>query len=423
MDPNRSLLSAAAACDCQGIAEALAIGADVNFSEGDSTALTSAVTCVFGNAEGRDGHTKFVLAAVEKLLAAGASVNATDKDGNSALYYAVTAPWFTPDIVRALLAAGADAKLINKAQESLLHVSTTDEVVTELLLAAGADANAKNKSGQTPLFSATDGLMADMLLAAGAQARVADEDGQTPLHIAATMGRLDVVTVLLAAGADIDAADNHGDTATINAACYASSNYACLRELVLAGANLNVVNKRNYAACNVNEFYDRALILVAGGADYTHVDGRGMSGWAHLPYGRVWERPYHPGPLEAACMVREPALLLARLRDGAVPVDGRRDFVGLMQLATEEVEPLRLPVCEQTVAVVRKAALPWSRSRHHCFGAAFRSHVMQVLLIQQRLDAMWNAADDSSESSSVLPRLPAEMWLHILSFASRFDFV
>ena len=53
------------------------------------------------------------------------------------------------------------------------------------------------------------------LLAAGADKDKVDEDGVTPLIWAATQGHLKVVQVLLKAGAKVDKANKYGDSALI----------------------------------------------------------------------------------------------------------------------------------------------------------------------------------------------------------------
>ena len=56
------------------------------------------------------------------------------------------------------------------------------------------------------------------LLAAGADKDKVDEDGDTPLMMAATQGCLKVVQVLLKAGAKVDKADKYSDTTLMRAA-------------------------------------------------------------------------------------------------------------------------------------------------------------------------------------------------------------
>ena len=87
--------------------------------------------------------------------------------------------------------------------------------VVKLLLAAGADVNAKDSFGDTPLHAAAINGQADvvkLLLAAGADVNAKGWIGYTPLHHAAYDGHADVAKLLLAAGADVNARNTVGDT-------------------------------------------------------------------------------------------------------------------------------------------------------------------------------------------------------------------
>jgi hypothetical protein len=86
---------------------------------------------------------------VNLLLAAGADVNAKDKDDNTTLMYA----WWDKDIVKRLLEAGADVNVKNKYGKTALMftVARGNIDVVKLLLAAGADANAQDWKGGTAI--------------------------------------------------------------------------------------------------------------------------------------------------------------------------------------------------------------------------------------------------------------------------------
>ena len=70
---------------------------------------------------------------VRQLIAAGADVNATNREGNSALILA--AEGGRADVVEALLAGGADVGMMNKRRERAITVAEAsghDEVVDML---------------------------------------------------------------------------------------------------------------------------------------------------------------------------------------------------------------------------------------------------------------------------------------------------
>jgi hypothetical protein len=86
--------------------------------------------------------------------------------------------------------------------------------VVRFLLARGADPLAARTNGDNSLHWAASGPVAELLAAAagpdGLAARYVFH--QTPLHVAVDKGYLDVVRAFLAAGADTAVVDQHGDT-------------------------------------------------------------------------------------------------------------------------------------------------------------------------------------------------------------------
>ncbi len=138
---------------------------------------------------------------VKVLLAAGADINAKDKDGMRALHLA----------------------------SDNLQVAVVKEyvAVVKVLLAAGADINAKDEYGRTALMIAAnrrasdneENLVVSELLAAEADINARDNGGMTALMIAAGTGAVGVVKKLLAAGAGIHAQDDEYDAALYYASC------------------------------------------------------------------------------------------------------------------------------------------------------------------------------------------------------------
>ncbi len=120
----------------------------------------------------------------ENLIKHGAKINATNKNGETALYLATKCN----------------------------HVKAV-----QLLLDNGADVNVKNKYGLTAL------------------------------HYAARMGYTsrgyeEIVKALVIAGADVNAKDSEGWTALHEAACYFFGNEDIIQALVIAGADVNATN-------------------------------------------------------------------------------------------------------------------------------------------------------------------------------------
>lgn len=103
-------------------------------------------------AAAREGHTELL----QLLLAAGAGVNITDKDGNTPLNWAAWNGHI--NCVRALLAApGIDVNLPDKWGQSPLYCAATrghDDCVRTLLSARGVEINRRNNAGYSPLKGA-----------------------------------------------------------------------------------------------------------------------------------------------------------------------------------------------------------------------------------------------------------------------------
>lgn len=146
---------------------------------------------------------------VASALAAGAEPSAAEGDGMSALHWASERGHSL--VVRSLLDAGASASGVTRIGDyTPLHLAARRGSAESVgyLLDAGADPNATTgNSGVTALHlaaAAFEGSEAvELLLDAGADpdAREAAA-GQTPLIFAAGAGRAESVRVLLAAGAD-----------------------------------------------------------------------------------------------------------------------------------------------------------------------------------------------------------------------------
>ena len=148
-------------------------------------------------------------AAIQKLVAQRADVNAAQADGATALHWAV----FRSDkeMVDLLIKAGANPKVANREGSTPLWLASVngDAAILTSLLNGGADANEKLPLGRTPLMAAsrTGNLEAmKVLLDKGAKVNVAETlRGTTPLMWAADEGHAPAIQLLLQRGADIKA--------------------------------------------------------------------------------------------------------------------------------------------------------------------------------------------------------------------------
>ena len=161
--------------------------------------------------------------AVRGLIARGANPDAPHGDGMTALHWA--AQHGNVEIVALLVDAGADVETRTRlGSHTPLHVASRSArtAAVRALLAAGADARAVTTTGATALHFAAgagDAKAVAALLDHGADADAREPVwGQTPLMFAAGAARTAAIAVLLARGADPELAGAVVDVAARNEA-------------------------------------------------------------------------------------------------------------------------------------------------------------------------------------------------------------
>jgi ankyrin repeat protein len=203
------------------------------------------------------------------LLESRVDVTMPAADGTTALHYAVLQNDL--ELVRQLLAAGADPSAVNRYGITPLHLAAVNgsAPLIEQLLAAGADANEAGPEGETALMTAArTGVVAaaDVLLKHGAAVDAREDwHGQTALMWAAAEGHPAMLQRLIDAGAAVDAVSNEvewerqnsdeprakwlppgGLTALLFAAREAC--LACIPVLAAGGANLDATTAEDISA-------------------------------------------------------------------------------------------------------------------------------------------------------------------------------
>jgi ankyrin repeat protein len=263
-------------------------------------------------------------AQVRALVQHGASVNAADADGTTALHWA----------------------------------SYRDDLeIAELLIRAGAKVNAANDLGATPLWTASlngSAAMVRRLLEAGANPDAALLSGETPVMVAARSGSPASVEQLLARGAHVNARATRGQTALMWAV--AQKHADVVKVLIAHGADIHARSDTWSEVMAVpphgHPEYNRAIphggdtalmfasrvgdlasarLLVSAGANVNDADAWGVSATAmaaHAGYGELvaflLEHGADPNasaagfaPLHAAILRRDDGMVSALLAHGA----------------------------------------------------------------------------------------------------------
>ena len=251
------LMYAAAAGSLEAVKLLVEAGADVNArNDMNSTALMWAAT---------------EIDKVRLLLQHGADVNATSTYGRSALMIAAMSDR-SADIVTLLIAKSADTRVVDKADDTMLHAAAigNDTETIRLFVDAGLDVNAAEAAGFTPLMLSTQhhNLAAvKLLLAKGARVNTVSGMGEiqshgvsrvkngvlglghfTPLLLAAPGGPTDLVATLLAAGADVTVKDVRGMTPLMLAAACDHTSPDVIRLLLSKGADVRAKSPEDETA-------------------------------------------------------------------------------------------------------------------------------------------------------------------------------
>lgn len=183
------------------------------------------------------------LDAVKILLAHRAPKEARDRAGQTPLMLALANRRLAD--VAALVAAGASVIATNNSGQTALHVAVGTGGDTNLLaalLAAGADVNARDTTGQTPVELAALSQRFDLvhwLQGRGAAVAAPSQRLMTmPLHQAVAQGNLAAVSNLLALRADVNARNEQGHTPL--ALAVNAGRVDLVMTLLTNGANVNL---------------------------------------------------------------------------------------------------------------------------------------------------------------------------------------
>jgi ankyrin repeat protein len=189
------------------------------------------------------------------LLKGGADPNQHSSYGAPINLAAALGP---PEIVVALLDAGADLQVRGFGGESPLHAAALagQPIITRILVERGAQVDALDNLGRTPLLTYASGaaynvVVLQILLKAGADPNAAEHTSKmSALDYIAIRGRTDEAEMLVMAGANVNAKDSlYGETPLHYATdCWNSAvgNHDLVRFLIAHGADVNAKDFNGY---------------------------------------------------------------------------------------------------------------------------------------------------------------------------------
>jgi ankyrin repeat protein len=171
-------------------------------------------------------------------------LNEKDAEGQTPLMFAAAFGSF--DAMKLLIANGADAKAVNAAGITALHLAVGDARKVRLLLENGADVNTSSLLGRTPLLVAagTYGSIETvrLLLDNAAAVNGADTTGLAPVIAAAGVNDSAVVKLLVEKGANINARATVGAAVTALMGAASNGNADLTRYLLAHKADVHAIS-------------------------------------------------------------------------------------------------------------------------------------------------------------------------------------
>jgi ankyrin repeat protein len=216
-------------------------------------------------------------ALVYKFLTEGVSPNATDEQGNSALFYALQQQFYS--MARLLIASKANTNHLLASRENLImfFANSGDYQALQLLLASNGNINyAEPIHGNTALLTAT---MANkvktvkFLLSSNANANLANHAGITPLIAALENKNATLVDLLLQNKANINqlSKPKYKDLSMTPLIHFATNgDQENIIKLLKLGANVNLSNEKKISpltAAALVGHLNIVKLLLAVGAD------------------------------------------------------------------------------------------------------------------------------------------------------------
>ncbi len=189
---------------------------------------------------------------IDRLIKAGADVNAETNEGATPLIFAVSNNRLSA-VEELLKFKPVIDKVTSENETPLIIAAKNDNVeICEALIRAGADVDFTDSHGATPLhYACIYGYfeLADMLLYYDASIDKKSNEGISPLMASVMDGWADIADLLIQNGANMEARDNDGNTPFLLAAYYGDT--LIMEMLYKKGVDIYATNKARYDALDL----------------------------------------------------------------------------------------------------------------------------------------------------------------------------
>ena len=296
---------------------------------------------------------------VELLIERGVDVDTTNGEG-ALLLMAEAGNIAT---VKLLLDKGIDVNVRDERHAISLHhaASKLHHTVISLLLERGANVNSMNKKGCTALqetikgFESEDGQMlkvTELLLSNDADATTKDTTGTTALHLAAALGRQDLVRLFLERFPEVDSRNCKGQTALHRAAINGHVDIVAL--LLRKGAMIDGSDKNGTPALHEavrRDHFGVVRLLLQEGADINIMDNRGET---------CLHRAVEQGKEEILCYLLDLDASMDEEHETLLPnllkMMGKksRDYSTVVELLLRHCRVNKITIPEQDLALARE---------------------------------------------------------------------
>lgn len=184
---------------------------------------------------------------IAALVKAGCDINATNKQGQSALGMAVNTR--QQPLIKALIEAGANPNTEDAQGNTVITYAMYDPETFKMLLDNGADINVKSQAGtilHQAVLQQNQQILQIILASKKIDINTKNGAGETALHLAASRNNPIVAQQLILNGADVNVTNNNFETPLIKASMVYAPEVA--KTLIEWNANVNARDSRDKTA-------------------------------------------------------------------------------------------------------------------------------------------------------------------------------